>query len=55
MVFTSQLLQGVKGEASSRGGPKEQPVSEQRKAQIGELLQSEEMGDHMEGEGGWDG
>ena len=46
----------MKGEVSSgRGGNKEQPVSEQRKAQMGELLQSEEMGDHMEGEMACDG
>ena len=31
--------------------PKDQPVSDTRKAEMGELLQSEEMGNHMEGEG----
>lgn len=47
-LLTHTSYQG--GEATSRGrGPKEEPLSDARKAQMGELLQLEEMGDHMEG------
>lgn len=40
---------GGRGEVTSGGRqPKDQPVSDTRKAEMGELLQSEEMGNHME-------
>lgn len=45
-------VQGKAGhEATSKGAAKEMPVSDARKAEMGELLVSEEMAPHMEGKG----
>ena len=45
----SQLYPAADHVADS--GPETQPISEQRKAQMGELLASDEMGNHSEGGG----